>query len=128
MTEISIEKMAQRAAEAALDYEYQGKTIREWMKIIAEQEPCDDVVSREAVRKILEKYHLGESRLAEELNELPPVTNKDELKDLFKRVENIERQMREDKEEQLKKLKADLDYAKFCCTLHTIQRIMGGEE
>lgn len=92
MTEISIEKMAQRAAEAALDYEYQGKTIREWMKIIAEQEPCDDVVSREAVRKILEKYHLGESRLAEELNELPPVTNKDELKDLFKRVENIERQ------------------------------------
>lgn len=44
----------------------------------AEQEPCDDVVSREAVRKILAKYTLGESRLAEELNELPPVTQKSE--------------------------------------------------
>lgn len=38
MTEISIEKMAKNVAEAALDdYEYQGKTIREWMKIIVEQ-------------------------------------------------------------------------------------------
>lgn len=38
MTEISIEKMAKNAAEAALDgYEYQGKTIREWIKIISDQ-------------------------------------------------------------------------------------------
>ena len=40
-----------------------------------------------------------------------------ELEDLFKRVETIERQMKADKEEQLKKLKAELDYAKFRCTL-----------
>lgn len=40
-----------------------------------------------------------------------------ELEDLFKRVEAIERQMKADKEEQLKKLKAELDYAKFRCTL-----------
>lgn len=39
------------------------------------------------------------------------------IKDLSERVKNIERQMEEDKEEQLKKLKAELDYAKFCCTL-----------
>lgn len=37
MAEINIEKMAKNVAEAALDnYEYQGKTIREWIKIISE--------------------------------------------------------------------------------------------
>lgn len=39
MAEINIEKMAHDVAEAALDsIEYQGKTIREWMKIIVEQD------------------------------------------------------------------------------------------
>ena len=38
-----------------------------------------------------------------------------ELKDLSKRVEDIEKQIQEEKEEQLKKLKEQLDYAKFCC-------------
>lgn len=38
-----------------------------------EQEPDDDVVSRKAVKEILAKYYLGESRIAEELNELPSV-------------------------------------------------------
>lgn len=38
-----------------------------------EQQPCEDAVSREAVKEILAKYHLGESRIAEELNELPSV-------------------------------------------------------
>lgn len=41
----------------------------------------------------------------------------DKIKDLSERVENIEKQMKEDKEEQLKKLNAELDYAKFRCTL-----------
>lgn len=39
------------------------------------------------------------------------------LKDLSKRVETLEKQMKEDKEEQLKKLQAELDYAKFRCAL-----------
>lgn len=43
---------------------------------------------------------------------------KNEVKDLSQRVENIEKQMKEDKEEQLKKLKAEIDYAKFRCALH----------
>jgi hypothetical protein len=39
MTEINIDKMAQNAAEVALDsFKYQGKTIREWIKIITEQD------------------------------------------------------------------------------------------
>lgn len=40
-----------------------------------------------------------------------------ELKNLSERVENIEKQIKEDNEEQLKKLKAELDYAKFRCAL-----------
>lgn len=40
-----------------------------------------------------------------------------EIEELFKRVENIEKQMKEDKEEQLKKLEAELEYAKFRCAL-----------
>lgn len=39
------------------------------------------------------------------------------LKDLSERVENIEKQIKEDKEERLKKLKAELNYAKFRCAL-----------
>jgi predicted nucleic acid-binding Zn-ribbon protein len=42
---------------------------------------------------------------------------KNEVKDLSKRVETLEKQMKENKEEQLKKLNAELDYAKFRCTL-----------
>lgn len=42
-------------------------------------------------------------------------------KDLSKRVEDLETQMKEDREERLKKLQADLDYAKFCCALPTIR-------
>ena len=34
---------------------------------------CEDAISRQAVEEILTKYHLGESRIAEELNELPSV-------------------------------------------------------
>ena len=37
---------------------------------------CDDAVNRQAVLNILLKYTLGESRIAEELRELPPVTQK----------------------------------------------------
>lgn len=44
----------------------------------------------------------------------------DKLKNLSERVENIENQMREDREGQLKELKAELDYAKFRCALPTI--------
>lgn len=41
-----------------------------------EQQPCEDAVSREVVREILSKYHLGESKIAEDVNELPSVTQK----------------------------------------------------
>ena len=49
---------------------------------------------------------------------------KNEINLLSKRVETLEKQMKEDKEEQLKKLEAELDYAKFRCALPTIMDMM----
>lgn len=60
--------------------------------------------------------------LKAESEEMIVVNNR--LKDLSKRVEDIEKQIKEDKEEQLKKLKAELDYAKFRCALLTITDMM----
>ena len=83
------EEMAKDVAEKALDeYVYQGKTLREWIQIILESQD-EDCISRKEVL----------------------------IKDLSERVENIERKMEEDKEERLKKLEAELEYAKFRCTL-----------
>lgn len=45
---------------------------------------------------------------------------KKEIEDLSKRIDTLEKQMKNDAEEQLKKLKADLDYAKFCYDLYKI--------
>lgn len=47
-----------------------------------------------------------------------------EIKDLSKRVEILEKQIKDDKEEQLKKLEAELNYAKFRCALPTIIDMM----
>lgn len=44
-----------------------------------------------------------------------------EIEELFERVENIETQMKKEKEEQLEKLKAELEYAKFRSTLYSSQ-------
>jgi len=49
------------------------------------------------------------------------MTNGEKIKDLSKRVEILEKRIKEDKEEQLKKLKAELDYAKFRCSLENIK-------
>lgn len=41
----------------------------------------------------------------------------EEVRQLRERVETLEKQIKEDKEAQLKKLEAELAYAKFRCTL-----------
>lgn len=43
-----------------------------------------------------------------------------EIEELFERVESIEKRMKEDKEERLKKLEAELDYAKM--SLYFVRR------
>lgn len=87
MAEINFEKMAHNVAEAALDsFKYYGKTIREWMKIIVEQEPCDNAISREdamsairmAFSKVVPSNPSREVReifnlCRENLEQLPPV-------------------------------------------------------
>ena len=56
------------------------------------------------------------------IKDMVVINNK--LKDLSERVETLEKQMKEDREEQLKKLKAELDYAKFRCALPNIMDMM----
>ncbi len=59
---------------------------------------------------------LNENIKALEQESCDDIVNR-KLEELFERVENIEKQIKEDKEVQLKKLKAEVDYAKFRCTL-----------
>ena len=45
-----IDEFAYKVAEKALDeITYDEKTIREWINILAKQQPCDDAISRQAV-------------------------------------------------------------------------------
>lgn len=46
------------------------------------------------------------------------------IEDLSERVNNIEKQMKENKEEKIKKLEAELEYAKFRSALPTIMNMM----
>lgn len=49
------EQMAKDVAEKALDeYQINGKTLREWITFIAEQEPCEDCISRQAAISAIE--------------------------------------------------------------------------
>ena len=78
MAEINIDKMAQNVAEKALDeILYQGKSIREWMQIIA----SEDCISRQVVLDLPRiKTHnvwgniIKESVDVEDVKQLPPVT------------------------------------------------------
>ena len=71
------EKIAKDVAEKALDgFLYQGKTIREWMKIITEREnKCTDLISRQAVKEKLDKMnpYSGEWFCESDLDEIPSV-------------------------------------------------------
>lgn len=78
----SYKEMGKKIAEEALDgFEYQGKTIREWVKIITEQEPCDEAISRKATLDKAISYPTDGWDMytplvvdAEDIEELPPVT------------------------------------------------------
>lgn len=49
---LTLDMIAKDVAEKALDeFIYEGKTIREWVEILAKQQPCDDCVSREALKE-----------------------------------------------------------------------------
>jgi molecular chaperone GrpE (heat shock protein) len=50
-----------------------------------------------------------------ESEEMAVINNR--LKDLSERVENIEKQIKEEKEEQLRRLQAQIDFAELRCSL-----------
>ena len=83
-------------------------------------------ISEEAYKQLIEEGEMNYLEIITAIENGLPIKGiqgkvtteiKNKLKDLSERVENIEKQMKEDKEEQLKKLKAEVDYAKFRCTL-----------
>lgn len=53
----TIDQLAKEVAEKALDeITYEGKTIREWVEIIAKQQPCKNYIDKEA---LIEELKLG---------------------------------------------------------------------
>ena len=70
-------------------------------------------------------YHCWSTAKVKALQELRDNSEiKNEVKDLSKRVETLEKQLKEEKEEKIEKLKAEIDYAKFRCALPTISDMM----
>ena len=88
-----------------------------------EQEPVlDRALRKEKIQVLIELSEEAYKQLIEagipfqEIYDSENSEIKNEVKDLSKRVETLEKLIKEDKEEQLNRLKAELDYAKFCCT------------
>lgn len=70
---LTLDMIAKDAAEKALDnYTYEGKTIREWVEILAKQQICRDCISREEAIKIVLPYTDGDL-IADDIKKLPPV-------------------------------------------------------
>ena len=70
----SIEEMAKKVAETALDrFKYQGKTIREWIKIITEQDwiPVTEMLPENDTRVLITTTSaLGTERIVLEVSYL----------------------------------------------------------
>lgn len=73
----NFEEMAKGIAKRALDeYEYLGRTLREWADIIVTQKNCKDCIDREdAKQAIRDKFKTLEERceINEVLNSLPSI-------------------------------------------------------
>lgn len=76
----TIDKFAKEVAEKALDeITYEGKTVREWVEILVNQQPSEDCISRAEMLKYQEYLH---GKMSNEENHelwkfikgLPPVT------------------------------------------------------
>lgn len=83
----------------------------------------------EDLSKRVEALEKQAEELSKRKNEIKELSKRvDDLEkqaeELSKRIENFEKQMREDKEEEIKKLKAERDYAKFRCALPNIMEMM----
>lgn len=77
--ELTLDKLAKDVAEKALDdITYEGKTIREWIDILAKQQTSEDCVSRDAMMKCFKKWqpYMATRILGyeQELSKLPSVT------------------------------------------------------
>jgi molecular chaperone GrpE (heat shock protein) len=74
----------------------------------------DKLDSRELIAKMIDNAPTVKE-VKSESEEMAVINNR--LKDLSERVENIEKQIKEEKEEQLRRLQAQIDYAELRCSL-----------
>jgi anion-transporting ArsA/GET3 family ATPase len=74
----------------------------------------DKLDSRELIAKMIDNAPTVKE-VKSESEEMAVINNR--LKDLSERVENIEKQIKEEKEEQVRRLQAQIDYAEFRCSL-----------
>lgn len=77
--ELTLYNLAKEVAEKALnEITYEGKTLREWIDILAKQQTSEDCVSRDAMMKCFKKWqpYMGTRILGyeQELSKLPSVT------------------------------------------------------
>lgn len=89
------------------------KADKNWDRVWSREVEMDCRVAMQYLAECFNKWR--RAIVQERYPEIAIIEN--EIEELFEREENIENQIKEDKEEQLKKLKAELDYAKFRCTL-----------
>lgn len=83
MAEANLEELTKTAVDAALDYEYEGRTIREWVGELKtlKTKPCEDAISRKAMLEYQQYLHGKMSneenhKLWEFIKGLPSVTPK----------------------------------------------------
>ena len=82
----TIDKFAKDVAEKVLDeFIYEGKTIREWVELLAKQQPCEDCISRQALIEKATSWdkHFADSERCVSLTDIqnaPSVTPKAEQK------------------------------------------------
>ena len=74
----------------------------------------DKLDSRELIAKMIDNAPTVKE-VKSESEEMVVINNR--LKDLSERVENIEKQIKEEKEEQLRRLQAQIDFAELRCSL-----------
>jgi len=113
-----------KVAKAEVEWEYPMDYAAAFDKAIEAFEKCNKI------EKIIKSWKDGTIEEKDSIyafhknyiKDMIAINNR--LNDFFERIENIEKQMQEEKEEELKKLEAELNYAKLCRTLPIITNKM----
>lgn len=100
MAKFTIDKLAKEVAEKALDeIIYEGKTIREWADIIANQQPCEDCI-RELIREFDDKHPAVFADYMQEFNNHTISEIVDYMWDMHDLIEDIKYRLPNESEDE----------------------------